>query len=284
MTEKTLHTNGIVLAYQDVGEGETLLLLHGITSNLRSFVGLVRVGLQQYYRLIIPDLRGRGMSDKPLHGYTLQDHAEDITGLLDALELDQVVLVGHSFGGLLSWYLARYYPTRVKKVIILDSAQEVAHESVLDKIRPSLDRLGKVLPSLEAFIDGMKATPYYNEFGWHEDIQAMYRYDMEDLPAGGARSRVYKEGISQTIDGILSLNWDDIIRNVAHPTRLIHAPMLMGKEGFAPVVSEAGAKATVALMPHADYVAVNGNHMTMLFGENATTLASLIHESVEHLG
>jgi pimeloyl-ACP methyl ester carboxylesterase len=227
-------------------------------------------------RLLIPDMRGRGLSDKPANGYALDDHAQDMLGLMDALGVAKVALVGHSFGGLLSWYISRYYPERVSKVVILDSALEVAHERVLSKIRPSLERLGKAMPSYATFTDAMKVSPYYNDGSWDEDVDAMYRYDMEDLPDGTARSRVHKAGIEELIDHILTHDWADIIRHVAHPTLLVHAAGGLDMGRAEAVVTAQGAQETLALLQDGRLHTVTGNHMTMLFGEQARALAGVI--------
>lgn len=276
MSIQTCLTNGITLAYEDVGAGDVWLCLHGITSNLRSFGGLVQAGLGDGVRLLIPDMRGRGLSDKPATGYTLDDHAQDVLGLMDALGIAQASLIGHSFGGLLSWYISRYYPERVNKLVILDSALEIAHERVLSKIRPSLERLGKAMPSYATFAEAMKVSPYYNDGSWDEDIDAMYRYDMEGLPDGGARSRVHKAGIEELIDHILTHDWADIIRHAKHSTLLVRAAGGLDSGRAEAVVTARGAQETLALLQDGQLHTVTGNHMTMLFGAHAQSLVGVI--------
>src|SRR5436190_12446655 len=98
-----IKTNGIKLHYLDYrGTGPVLVLLHGLTANAFAFEGLMAAGLGQHFRVITVDLRGRGLSDKPLWGYSIHLHAKDIIGLLDHLQLKSVFIGGHSFGGLLS--------------------------------------------------------------------------------------------------------------------------------------------------------------------------------------
>ncbi|MEO1646449.1 MAG: alpha/beta hydrolase, partial [Chloroflexota bacterium] len=114
--------NNIQLAYDEHGSGDTtLLLMHGLTANLRSFDGLLKAGLAENYRVIRVDLRGRGHSDKPQIGYHMKDHATDIIGLLDALNLETVTLVGHSFGGLLAMYMAGQFADRLDKIVVIDA-------------------------------------------------------------------------------------------------------------------------------------------------------------------
>src|SRR5690348_6861509 len=97
--------NGIRLHYLDYPvDGPTVVLLHGLSANAQCF-SLLAQGLSPYFRVIVPDLRGRGLSDKPATGYTMNDHALDILGLMDTLGVPQVILAGHSFGGLLAIYM-----------------------------------------------------------------------------------------------------------------------------------------------------------------------------------
>ena len=74
--EQYTTVNGIRLHYLDCPGGDPpLLLLHGLTANAHHFDGLIDAGLSPRYRLLIPDFRGRGLSDKPESGYTIADHA-----------------------------------------------------------------------------------------------------------------------------------------------------------------------------------------------------------------
>ena len=106
MTDRFIETNGIRLHYlEHGGDGPTLILTHGLTANAHSFDGLIGAGLATGIRVLSVDLRGRGESDKPESGYTMADHAADMLGMFDTLDIDSVILGGHSFGGLLTYYL-----------------------------------------------------------------------------------------------------------------------------------------------------------------------------------
>ena len=122
MSDCYVETNGIRLHYLDHGgDGPSLVLAPGLTANAHSFDGLVRAGLADVAHVLALDLRGRGESDAPATGYAIEDHARDVLGLLDALELDRVVMGGHSFGGLLTYWLAANHPERVERCIVIDA-------------------------------------------------------------------------------------------------------------------------------------------------------------------
>jgi pimeloyl-ACP methyl ester carboxylesterase len=97
MQERYIATNGIRLHCLDhPGEGPTLLLMPGLTANAHSFDGLITAGLSPALRVLALDLRGRGLSDKPLTGYTMADHAADIIGLLENTFLSLWILTSDS--------------------------------------------------------------------------------------------------------------------------------------------------------------------------------------------
>lgn len=142
-----------------------------------SFDGLIKVGLSPALRVLALDLRGRGLSDKPDSGYSMADHAADVLGLLDALKLQQVVLGGHSFGGLLTIYMAARYPERVSKLVVIDAAGKM-HPKLLEMIKPSVERLSKVVPSWDAYLESMKKMPFFQDW-WDTTIESSYRADVE---------------------------------------------------------------------------------------------------------
>lgn len=91
--------NSIQIFYHDHGAGRPLVMLHGFGASSYSWRHLT-AGLSSRFRLISMDLKGFGLSDKPLdEHYTIEDQADIVTGFIQDSDLDDVVLVGHSFGG-----------------------------------------------------------------------------------------------------------------------------------------------------------------------------------------
>src|SRR5918912_547284 len=117
-----------------------IVLLHGLSANALAFGGLVAAGLSPAFRIVAPDLRGRGRTEGPAAGYRMADHAGDVLALLDALGLDRVVLGGHSFGAFLAIFIAANYPERVSKLIVIDAAATLDPRTG-EMLRPALDRL-----------------------------------------------------------------------------------------------------------------------------------------------
>lgn len=274
-----IQTNGIQLAYHEQGDGPAFIFMHGLTANMHNFDGLMRHGLADGLRIIRMDLRGRGLSDKPATGYTMADHAADILGLMDVLGLDSVLLGGHSFGGLLTMYIAANFPQRVQKLIILDAALEATDPSVLPKIKPSLDRLGTPMPSWDVYINAIKQSPYYADGFWDDDLEAYYRADVQTLPDGQVMARANPASIEQAVRGVINEDWRTHLDNITQPVLFIHAPTGMGTG--EPIVSHEGAQETIHLLPDVTYVQVSGHHITMVFGDNAPQVVKAIHEFVK---
>ncbi len=166
------------------GEGRPVLCIHGITANCRCWDVLVSA-ISPGYRVMAMDLRGRGLSDKPPTGYSIDHHLRDINCLLDDLGLDRVVLMGHSLGASISLAFGAEYPDRVDGVILIDGAGDLSQEQlnrVFEGIRPSLERLGKVYTSADAYMDVMKQAPYIQP--WSPALETYYQYELEDVKEG----------------------------------------------------------------------------------------------------
>src|SRR5579859_5283822 len=99
---------GYRMAYRqwgDLAATDAVVLVHGITSSSLSWIR-VAPRLAESARVIAVDLKGHGDSDRPASGYRLSDQADEITGLVEALGLRSIRLMGHSWGGAISAIIA----------------------------------------------------------------------------------------------------------------------------------------------------------------------------------
>ncbi len=112
---------GINLHYWRVGEGPDVVLLHGLWGNLAVWHLKMVPLLRKDFRVTTYDLRGHGHSDIPPTGYTTADMASDLKGLLDALEMERVHLIGHSLGADIALHCALLYPERVSKIVAIEA-------------------------------------------------------------------------------------------------------------------------------------------------------------------
>lgn len=116
----TTTNDGVKLAYRVLGSGpRTVIAVHGWMVSSRVYDDLVAALDTSGLRLVVPDLRGAGDSDKPATGYTIARYAQDILGLADELDARSFTLIGHSMGGTISQWLAAHHPARVDGMVLL---------------------------------------------------------------------------------------------------------------------------------------------------------------------
>jgi non-heme chloroperoxidase len=101
--------------------GTTVLLLHGYSDSVRSFDPILP-WLPRGWRLLVPDQRGHGDSERPADGYEVADLASDVAALLDAAVAGGVTVVGHSMGSFVALALALAEPTRVKRLVLVGAS------------------------------------------------------------------------------------------------------------------------------------------------------------------
>ena len=278
-----VETNGIRLHYLErEGDGPTLVLAPGLTANAHFFETLL-AHLSPRLHVLAFDLRGRGLSDQPDRGYTMDDHAADMVGALDALGLDRVVFGGHSFGGLLTLYMSAHHPERVERAVVIDAPAEV-DPGILDQLKPALDRLEMVFPSWDEYLALVKSMPYYADWEWDPALEVYYRSDVIDLPDGSIRARSRPDQIRQAIEGTLVVDWPDLVRRMHQPTLFIRATGAFGPAGSPPLVPEDKAQLTMDLLADGRFRQFDGNHITFLFGANAPQVADEIVEFAAESG
>lgn len=273
-----VETNGIRLHFLDSsGPGPILVLAPGLTANAHSFDGLMRAGLGDVARVIALDLRGRGESDAPASGYTMEDHARDVLGLLDALELERIVMGGHSFGGLLTYWLAAYHPERVERCVVLD-APAVVDPGVVEQITPALARLGHVYPSWDEYVALVSSAPFFDAGGWDSDVESYFRADVRTGADGTVQARSRPEHIQEAIEGTLAVDWPALVTSIAQPVLLLRAPGAFGPPGSPPILGREDAERTAAMMADCRLVDGVGNHLTFVFGDAAHVLTAAVAE------
>ena len=115
-----LIANGIRIHYLEWGSGDsTIVLLHGLYDSSDTWSAIAPL-LANKFRIIAPDRRGAGLSDKPETGYHDQSLARDVEALIVALKVRRVYLVGHSAGAGVAMTLAATTPERIKRLVLVD--------------------------------------------------------------------------------------------------------------------------------------------------------------------
>lgn len=121
-------SDGVKLYYQQKGEGNTIVLVHGWSADHTSY-DQVFDELSKNFQVISYDLRGHGISDRPEKGLSIKRFATDLEELLDYLNLQEVTLVGHSMGASISFeYVKNFGVQRLKSVSIFDMTPKLINE------------------------------------------------------------------------------------------------------------------------------------------------------------
>jgi len=117
-----LHIGDLELHYTEAGSGSPLLLLHGSFSTGLDAFGEIMPLLASRWRVLCPDMRGHGATRCPSLSWTVPGLAWDMLAFLDALDLPEACVIGHSMGGDTAMYMAVRAPRRVKKLVSIGSA------------------------------------------------------------------------------------------------------------------------------------------------------------------
>lgn len=120
---------GYRMAYRQWGDSSSpgaVVLVHGITSSSLSWIRVAPV-LAKRLRVVAVDLKGHGDSDRPATGYRLEDQADEVSALIRALGLEEVTLMGHSWGGGISLEVATRRDLDIRRLVLEDPAVMVGN-------------------------------------------------------------------------------------------------------------------------------------------------------------
>jgi haloacetate dehalogenase len=116
----TAHANGIRQHFLEAGKGAPVVLLHGFPET--SFAWRFQIPeVANYYRVIAPDLRGYGETDKPSSGYDKRNMAKDLRALMTTLGIEKIALVGHDRGARVATRFAKDYPDAIDRLVVMDN-------------------------------------------------------------------------------------------------------------------------------------------------------------------
>jgi pimeloyl-ACP methyl ester carboxylesterase len=133
-------TNGTNLFYKDWGTGTPVIFVHGWCINCDSWEYIMHEMCDKGFRCIAYDQRGCGRSDQPWRGFDYSTLADDLATLIEKLDLDNVILVGHSMGcGVITQYLADYGNLHVLKAVLIGTttpnvAKSVSNPNGVDRV------------------------------------------------------------------------------------------------------------------------------------------------------
>jgi N-formylmaleamate deformylase len=234
---------GIRLHYLEFGvqnKQPPILLLPGITSPAITWA-FVAERLAASHRVVVPDIRGRGLSEsRPGLGYTLDDYATDAHGLIQALGLGQLIVVGHSMGARIAARLAATHNQIVSKLVLVDPPLSGPDRP------PYPTPLSSYLSAIEAASHGATIEEFRTFTPTWTDEQISLR--LEWLPTCSV------EAVTQTHRNFHEEDVFPDFPRIGCPTLLIYAAK-------AKVVSPEQAAEIAALLPNGKAVPVQAGHM-----------------------
>ena len=121
-SSKFIEVDGMQVHYRDEGRGMPIVLIHGTAASLHTWDDWTNT-LKENYRVIRLDIPAFGLTGPhPEHDYQIKTYSDVLGKFLEKLSLDSMYLAGNSLGGEIAWYHAAKYPTKVKKLVLLDPA------------------------------------------------------------------------------------------------------------------------------------------------------------------
>jgi 2-hydroxymuconate-semialdehyde hydrolase len=212
----TIDVHGIATNYHDEGEGPVVLLIHGSGPGVSAWANwrLTLPPLAKRFRAIAPDVLGFGYTERPAGvPYDVDSWVRHLTGLLDALGIDEVSVVGNSFGGGLALRLALTEPQRVRRLVLMGSV------GLTFPITEALDKVWGFEPSVEEMRRLLDTFAYDNSLVSND--LAQLRYEAATRPGvSEAYSSMFPEPRQRVLDA-MSLT-EEQISKITQETLVIH--------------------------------------------------------------
>ena len=182
---------GVRLRYAHQGDsnGIPVIMLHGFGDSWFSFSPVLPL-LDHKYRVYLLDQRGHGESDRPVGGYAMAQFAGDVVAFMDAMNIKQATIVGHSMGSFVAQHVAATAPERVKRLVLVASATTVQNNDLVRELQRAVNALSDPVPEsfVEEFQVGTAFQPLAKEF-----VQAVVKESLK-LPA-----HVWREVMAEMI-------------------------------------------------------------------------------------
>ena len=169
-TTREIATNGATIHVRVGGKGPAVVLLHGYGETGDMWAPMA-ADLARDHLVIVPDLRGLGLSSKPSGGFDKKTQAGDVAGVMDTLKVEKADLVTHDIGNMVGYAFAAQHPERVRRFVLIDAPlpgvgpwEEILKNPLLWHFRfggPDMERLvaGRERIYLDRFWNEFSATP-----------------------------------------------------------------------------------------------------------------------------
>lgn len=271
-------------ATESTGDISTIVAIHGVTASHRCWDAVA--DRLPAFRIVAPDLRGRGRSNALPGPSSLTQHADDIADVLDFMAIPRALVVGHSMGGHVAVVFAHRHSGRMSALLLIDGgvplplAAGVTTEMLVAALGPAADRLTMTFPNQEAYRQFWRVHPAFVD-AWNEAVTDYVDYDLVGLPPELRSSTSVVALTEDTADMHLGRAVPEGVQHLPSPTILLRAPRgLMNEEPglYAPE----WIRHWQEKLPALDVREIAGvNHYTILLGEvGAAAVRNAVLESV----
>jgi pimeloyl-ACP methyl ester carboxylesterase len=250
--DQEISVNGTTLHVRVGGAGPAVVLLHGYGETGDMWAPLA-ARLVQGHTVIVPDLRGMGLSSKPTGGFTKMNEATDIANVLDALKVQRADVVAHDIGNMVAFAMAEKYPSRVSRLVVIDAPipgvgpwDEILKSPLLWHFRfggPDMERLvqGRERIYLDRFWNDFSADPKHFTEASREHYAALYA-----LP--GAMHSGFEQFHAFDQDAIDNRAWIEAHGKLAMPVFALGGEKSFGTQ-MADVMRAGAANVTGGVVP-----------------------------------
>ena len=262
---QTIKTNGTELYVRVGGQGPAVVLLHGF-GDTGDMWAPIAAKLVKDHTVIVPDLRGMGLSAHPDTGYTKKNQAVDIAGVMDALKVRHADLVTHDIGNMVGYALAAQYPARITKWVVIDAPLPGIGNWDKILLNPLLWHFNFRGPDAERLVAGRERIyldRFYNELSAHpEKIDEATRNHYAALYA---RPHAMHDAFEQF--GAFSQDAKDNQALLAQAGKLTMPILALGAgksfgEGMGVELRYAAAKVTTGIVPDSGHWIMEENPKT----------------------
>ena len=214
-------TDGAILYYKDWGTGPAVVFSHGYPLSSDAWENQMMFLLQHGYRVIAHDRRGFGRSSQPSEGYDYDTFADDLAALIDALDLQDITLVGHSMGGgEIARYIGRHGEKRVAKAAFVAAVTPFLLKTVTHPNGASVE-----------VFDGMRAAVQADRSQYYQQTtMPYYSYNRPGADVSeGARQNFWRQGMTTgilaayyAIGAFSETDFREDLAKITVPTLVVH--------------------------------------------------------------
>jgi pimeloyl-ACP methyl ester carboxylesterase len=264
-----IDTNGVRLHYVDWGSASQppVLLLHGGSAHAHWW-DFVVPALAARYRCVALDLRGHGDSGWPATlDYRLETHAADVAAAIDALDLRDVAVVGHSFGGFVAMMFAPQAGPRLSALLVVDSRTRISERSA-------------------RYLDALRKLPHPRYATLEEALQRFRLLPAAHQARADIIAHVVRHALTETADGTWTLKFDrramagTPAQDLSHYLAAVQCPVLAVRGALSDVVSSDALAEFAVANPRAVIAEIaSAHHHVML--DQPEALATVMRDFLD---